>query len=268
VLSQALEAAADQASAISSTGDLPGAVHTARADAQGFAQDALPAVGKVRDDVNAFAAGAGDAVTGMLAQLRAGQAVENVVRELQGLSSQAEPLRAGAGAALATVTQWRDVLAADSDALVTARTQYQGRLAALTNRRKQLQGQADAIRQRLDIVNALMIVTPLAKLADEIASLVTTGKLTEQQLSDTSAQLQNVQAQSSTVNQAVSQVDSLRTSIGTLSDGAQNVANAISVVTSQLANDADLTTSADASTAVLYLTALQSNLKDLQESVA
>lgn len=265
MLTQSIQSSTNIANQILQSPSVPGAGQTLVNDANNFLRNVTPSLTHLQSDVNSFGSQASGTVNTLLQQVSSGTPPGQLLPQLQTLAQQAGSLNSEASSASASTNASRDAFSNDSAALASQQVQLQSQASALHSRQSELESQASSLRTRLNIINGISVVFPIVKLADEIASLIQSSKLTESQLSDVSGQLANVQSQLAQLTALVQQTGTLKVGSAQLAGSVQSLSNVINMIGSQLQNDQQFANAADANTATLYLKALQTNLGTLQQ---
>lgn len=265
MLTQAITSSTTLANRIVQAPAVTGAGQALVSDARNFLQTVTPALSKLQSEATGFGQGATGTVNTLLQQVSSGTPPGQLLPQLQSLGQQAGALSGEASNATSLTNASRDAFTNDSAALATEQVQLQSQANALESRRSQLEREAESLRTRLNIINGISIVFPIVKIADEIASLIQSSKLTEGQLSSVNGELSGVQQRLGQLNVLAQQTGSLKVGSAQLAGGVQSLSNVVNMINSQLQNGRQFADAADASTAKLYLAALGSNLQTLQQ---
>jgi chromosome segregation ATPase len=265
MLNQVIQTVTAIATKIAQNSAGAGAVQVLANHIRDLLQTVVPSVSQLSRNVAGFDAAATKVTASLLTDVSAGKPAAGLVPQLQQLTQQMSGLTQQATSATNLTTVSRTNLANDSASLTTEQVQLKGEITGLEANREALSKEAAALRQRLDIINGISWVFPIVKLFDEIASLIQSSKSTESQLNGVNEKLVDLQTHTSQLGALLQQVEALRVGAGQLVGGVQSLTNVIGMINGQLQNDKEFANAADAKTATLYLTALQSNLKMLQQ---
>jgi hypothetical protein len=246
--------------------NLPGAAEKVRADARTFLDQAVPHLGQMRQGVISFSSAAAAQLNNLEQTLATGAPAASVAATLHQLGQSAVSLQSQVQKGNTGISRWRDSFAHDSATLTTERVQAKAKLDGLQAERDRFESEASNLRHRLQIINSIPIVSPIIKIADEIASLIQSSKFTEERLDDANRRLAELQSQAVQLNCIINQLSSLNVATGQLAGGTQSLVNVVNLVADDLQNYEKFAEAANANSALLFLKALQANINSLLQT--
>ncbi|HEY6342218.1 MAG TPA: hypothetical protein VIY49_12055 [Bryobacteraceae bacterium] len=250
---------------------LPPQAQALRAHAGQFRSTLEPPLRQAASSALALAAAANNAAATLapvIARWRGGdnQAQAQVAAALSSLLTQTNTLLASNQTAFQAMSSFRDSIFADQRALQALIAQLQAQQAALQAQINEKQHDLDTQRSRLRVLQ--LIPLPLPWVVAEIASLISTGKTIEQELSQVHGQLVALQGQMATGNQALSVTSGFSGQLNVLENSLQNLLNMISVMQGSLQQIVLTVSSGGGGSAVVasaYLATLKSQTNDLSQ---
>ena len=263
---QVIDQARAQAQALLNAAQDPAAAGL-RDHAGDMASRILPALATLGGQATDFATSAGAQIDALVAAIGDGAMTPAALAAMHDLGLRAADLQAKAQAAQDQVQASRDALSGDVATLTARATELAAQAAGLEARQRELMDKARAIQKRIDTINALMlipVVGPFIKLGDELASLITDHKSTEETLADTARDLAGIQMQRAQLQAAAAQAAALAQLSSQMASGAQNVATLLALIAGKLQNEQAF---ASGNSRPMLLT-LQASLQQLQSMVS
>lgn len=268
MLSQAIKntkSLADQVVGIKGLGGPAAAciVHT-----QNFDAAEVPELSGLQKSTATFAQAALSTVSDLLNRLNGGTPASQLAGQLDQLKAQLDQLSTQAQTVDGRMSSYRTMFNTD----VASLAQYAAALGGEVKKYQSLQqhyaSEAASIKKRMDVINGISVVFPIAKLVSELASLVTASKTTEAMLSDAAGNVGKYSAQAAQANATEAMVKQLSADVSRLADAVQSARNAITITEQKLANESQFTSSAESGASVLYLNSLQSSFAQLETIAA
>src|SRR5579883_1665084 len=257
MLTQAINTTRQIASSIAALPASSAGIKTVQAHVATFVTGTLPSVVEVQQATLALAR---DALSRIEPLLAPGTLAQALIDTLAALRKEATALQAVVTGTATSVANAVDQLSADAGTLTNEAIQINAQVASLNAQRDANKRKADEIATRIKWINAFSWI-PIVKLADELASLISDQKTTEQLLSDAENNLQRAEQQQAVLTAVMQQTRSISTSVGQLANATQSLANAVNLVAGEL-GEGQATTSEQL--AQLFATALKNNLTALQ----
>lgn len=256
MLQQAIAITRSLASQIAATSAASPTISQTQADVANFTGNPLSTIDELRTNMLSFAEEGVSQLTSLLAATD--MELPPLAAELSTLQTQAQQLQSQISPALQLVSSAVTTFSGDVGALQNAAASLDVQIAALTAKRDQASDEANKIADRIKWIDGFSTVLPILKLADELESLISSQKTTEQQLADAESNLQSLVAQSNALNSAMQLSTSLSTTVSQLANATQSLANATNLVASELTTQVQSSTPAQAK---IFALALEGNLK-------
>lgn len=201
----------------------------------------------------------------LTAALAAGTAPSTELAALREVGAEFEACATHLAPLTAQLDAYRESLGQDVAAMDQEQVALRGQLAGLAAQRDHWAAQLDSLKKQ-DTATAVLTAFfgPLAWAGSELASAIQYGKSTEAAYADATRNLAEVSAQAQALQAAIDACSLLGSAAGGLGSAVQNVANALSLVQADLADDALRAAAANAQTLRLFLISLRTAMTVLQ----
>lgn len=187
--------------------------------------------------------------------------LKNYSQEIQKAGEEELSITQSIGKAL---TEHRTLFAQDAQNIVNEQIRLTAEQKALEDRISAARKKFRSIQKRVKAINGISIVFPIAKLASELTSLIATKKTTERQLADSANESAHLHAQAADTKACESILKTLLPLVSQTNSSIQGIINTISLVNGKVKNEGNFTEEIDEDTALLFLTALETSLKQLK----
>jgi len=271
MLSQSIDNAAHVAAQIAGSGKSGGPAIATAQHASNFINSEVPVLHEFQARLSEFASEAVGVVNDMLNKISSGTKPETLINKLLDVKGLLSPISSQADEVESQMGSFRTIFASDVASLNTYVAGLKGQVAKYNSLRQHYQQEANSIRKRLDTINAISYVPifgPIVKLGSEVESLIASGKLTEQQLSDANRQYSAYAAQEAQAQSVAASASSMGSQTLNLANSVQNARNSITIAEGKLENEDAFLSQTNKQNALLFLNALKSSFTQLQSIAA
>jgi predicted nucleic acid-binding Zn-ribbon protein len=235
-----------------------------KTDVADFRTSLLPQIGTIQQQLIAFANNQQTAVASAKALLNTPQQQAGLRQFITQAQGQSNSLRAQMSGIQDAVMGTRDRFTSDCAALIAEQSSLMGQ-------QQELQGQIAAqqelfrkTQKHIDAINKMSIFLPIAKLADELASLISQKKTSEQQLADFSNRLSVLQNQMAGLVQNTTTLQNLQPLVEQIANSTQGLFNTLCLIDDKLKDQLQgIDTASNSDVLMLFMTVLENTLQQL-----
>lgn len=236
MFSALLHNVAAAAQAVQNAPGLPPQVAPLRDHAGAFSTTMLPMLATLSERVSGFAVLASGTAVQLRPRVDAWKAGDNaghdaILSTLQGLLDEALALLEADRAGFTALSRYRDQVLSDQRMVAGVVNELNAHLAGLRSEADHRRGELASQQQRLAVLRAIPFPLPWA--IAEIASLISTSKTLEQQVSEMENELTRLNGQAAQANHAQSVVQGFGNQLQLLEGSMQNLLNAIAITQGQ-----------------------------------
>jgi hypothetical protein len=268
MLSTALQATAQLLQTISTLPAPPAEAAGVQAQVESAGEKLLPAISGMQDRLLALARQGTAQVAALSSAAAAGGDPATATAELHALGEEFELQAATLAGVVSQLGDFRDAVSGDVATMTSEQTRLSGQLAGLAASRDHWATQLASIQKQESVTRVIDSFIPVAWLGGEVASEIQYGKTTEAALAEASQQLAALAGQAQALQAAISACGLLSSALEQLSGTLQGLANAVSLVRADLADDAVRAAVATPVTLRLYLASLSAGLTVLTSGVS
>lgn len=265
MLIEAIQSARSLAGSVGAVGGGSGPMTLCVEHARQFDSREVPELLAWQAEAADFAVSAQLAVGQILAKLRSGAQAPAFEADHDRLRSRIDALSQKAQAIDSHMSGFRTLFNTD----VGSMAQYCASIAAEETKyvaqQRHFQAEAASIRTRIDILNGVAVICPLAKAVSELTSLISQGKSTEAQEAAARGNAARLASEAARARQAESLATQLGATLGRLGVAIQNARNAMTIVEAKLNNETAFVGASEEGDAVLYLNALDASIGQLRQ---
>lgn len=228
----------------------------------------LPGLSGAQAQLVAFAASSTQTLITLKAVAAQASGTDQAVQALHDLGQGFSGQRAGFGEQVRNVATFRDTVGDGMARLAAEQVRLNTALAAAGAQHDQLTDAVGAVRPHASATDMLSTFLPLLRTAGDSTAMTGSSLSTEQALAVTKTKVADLSLQAQTLRAAGVACSVLGISLGGLQTTTQNVANAISLVSSDLTNDAVRAAAASPVTLTLFLGSLITAIGVLQDGAS
>lgn len=269
MLSTALQSAQHTLASVGGLAAPPPPASDIKAQLTAAGNQLLPAVSATQVQLKGLTLRAVAEVNGISQAVATGLSPAVAAQMLHGLGAEFDAQNARMAPLVQQLDGFRDGVEKGVAEMTQEQTNLGAQLAGLAAQRDHWQSQLDQINKQNSITSVIGTFIPFVPWAGgEIASEIQYGKSTEEALAEASNNLARVAAQAQALQAAINACKMLATALEQLAAALQGLANSVSLVRADLANDSVEAAVANQTTLKLFLIALSSSIQVLQSGAS